>query len=51
MGFQGGELKQMADHVVHLEIDNYGIAENTHQSVMRPYLVRVEAVRMPKATV
>jgi phosphoheptose isomerase len=34
VGFRGGKLKEIADHVVHVEIDNYGIAEDTHQSVM-----------------
>jgi D-sedoheptulose 7-phosphate isomerase len=34
VGFKGGELKRLADHVVHIEIDNYGIAEDTHQSLM-----------------
>jgi D-sedoheptulose 7-phosphate isomerase len=34
VGFKGGELKRLADHVVHIEVDNYGIAEDTHQSLM-----------------
>lgn len=34
VGFKGGKLKELADHVVHIEIENYGIAEDTHQSLM-----------------
>ena len=33
-GFSGGELSRMADHVVHIPVDNYGMAEDTHQSLM-----------------
>ncbi len=34
VGFKGGELKRLADHVVHVEVENYGITEDTHQSLM-----------------
>ena len=34
VGFKGGRLSELADHVVHVPVDNYGIAEDTHQSVM-----------------
>jgi D-sedoheptulose 7-phosphate isomerase len=34
VGFKGGALKEMADCVIHIEIENYGIAEDTHQSLM-----------------
>ena len=34
VGFEGGELARIADHVVHVEVDNYGMAEDAHQSVM-----------------
>jgi phosphoheptose isomerase len=34
VGFKGGALKDLADHVVHIEIENYGIAEDTHQSLI-----------------
>jgi phosphoheptose isomerase len=47
VGFRGGELAQLADHVVHVPIDNYGMAEDAHQSLMHvltQYLrVRAEA--------
>lgn len=34
VGFAGGRLAELADHVVHVPIDNYGMAEDAHQSVM-----------------
>ncbi len=47
VGFEGGELRRLADHVVWIPVDNYGIAEDTHQSLMHvltQYLrVRAEA--------
>ena len=34
VGFKGGKLKEMARHVVHVAVDNYGIVEDTHQSLI-----------------
>jgi len=34
VGFKGGKLKEIARHVVHVEVDNYGIVEDTHQSLI-----------------
>ncbi|MEP2427971.1 SIS domain-containing protein [Roseobacter sp.] len=34
VGFKGGALKEHATHVVHIEIENYGIVEDTHQSLI-----------------
>jgi D-sedoheptulose 7-phosphate isomerase len=34
VGFEGGELRRLADHVVWVAVENYGIAEDTHQSLM-----------------
>jgi len=34
VGFDGGELKRLADHVVHVPVDDYGIAEDVHQGLM-----------------
>lgn len=34
VGFKGGKLKEFATHVVHIEVDNYGIVEDTHQSLI-----------------
>ena len=32
VGFKGGKLKEIAGTVVHVEVDNYGIVEDMHQS-------------------
>lgn len=34
VGFSGGKLKEVAEHVVHIENDNYGIVEDIHQSLV-----------------
>jgi len=34
VGFKGGKLKEIAQHVVHIEVENYGIVEDTHQSLI-----------------
>lgn len=34
VGFKGGKLKDIARHVVHIEVENYGIVEDTHQSLI-----------------
>lgn len=33
-GFKGGKLREIADASIHVPISNYGIVEDTHQSVM-----------------
>jgi phosphoheptose isomerase len=34
VGFGGGALRELADHVVWVPVDNYGIVEDTHQSLI-----------------
>ena len=34
VGFKGGTLSEIADHCVWIPIENYGIAEDIHQSLM-----------------
>jgi D-sedoheptulose 7-phosphate isomerase len=34
VGFKGGKLAELAKHVVHIAVDNYGIVEDTHQSLI-----------------
>ena len=34
VGFDGGELRRLADHVVWIPVENYGMSEDLHQSVM-----------------
>jgi phosphoheptose isomerase len=33
VGFDGGKAKELADYVLHVQEDNYGIVEDCHQSV------------------
>lgn len=32
VGFQGGKLKELADHTLHVPVPNYGIVEDMHQA-------------------
>jgi len=34
VGFDGGHAKQLSDYCIHIEIHNYGIVEDVHQSLM-----------------
>ena len=34
VGFKGGKLKDIARHSVWIPVDNYGMAEDAHQSLM-----------------
>ncbi|MEL6418083.1 MAG: SIS domain-containing protein [Pseudomonadota bacterium] len=34
VGFKGGRLAEIAKHVVHVPVDNYGIVEDIHMSVI-----------------
>lgn len=34
VGFKGGRLAEIARHVVHVPVENYGIVEDTHQSLI-----------------
>lgn len=34
VGFKGGKLAEIADTVVHIAVENYGIVEDTHQSLI-----------------
>jgi phosphoheptose isomerase len=34
VGFDGGEMAKVADHVLHVRVANYGIVEDIHQSLM-----------------
>ncbi len=47
VGFEGGELRRLADHTIWIPASNYGIAEDAHQSLMHvltQYLrIRAEA--------
>jgi D-sedoheptulose 7-phosphate isomerase len=46
VGFDGGELKRIADHAIHVEVENYGIVEDVHQGLMHvlsQYVARVRS--------
>jgi phosphoheptose isomerase len=49
VGFKGGRLKEIAMHVVHVEVENYGIVEDTHQSLIH-VLTQYMAVRKQAST-
>jgi phosphoheptose isomerase len=34
VGFKGGKLKELADHTLHVPVENYGISEDMHQASM-----------------
>ncbi|MEJ6396223.1 SIS domain-containing protein [Gymnodinialimonas sp. 2305UL16-5] len=34
VGFKGGKLKEIAQTVVHVDVENYGIVEDAHQSLI-----------------
>jgi len=34
VGFKGGKLAELAKHVVWIQVENYGIVEDTHQSLI-----------------
>lgn len=34
VGFKGGKLAELAQHVVHVPVENYGIVEDAHQSLI-----------------
>lgn len=37
VGFDGGEAANLADHVVHVNSDNYGVVEDCHQIIMHSW--------------
>jgi D-sedoheptulose 7-phosphate isomerase len=43
VGFKGGKLKEIAGLVVHIEVDNYGIVEDTHQSLIHSLTQYIKA--------
>ena len=34
VGFQGGHAKSLSDHSIHINVNNYGIVEDIHHSLM-----------------
>jgi phosphoheptose isomerase len=53
-GFSGGELRERADHSIHVDVNNYGIVEDAHQLVMHvmaQYLVHAREQMCDEAIV
>lgn len=46
-GFQGGRTATMADVNIHVPVDNYGIVEDLHQSIMHILAQAIRAAEMP----
>ena len=49
VGFRGGKLKETARTVVHIEVDNYGIVEDTHQSLIHALTQFMKARSLARA--
>jgi D-sedoheptulose 7-phosphate isomerase len=49
VGFKGGRLAEIARHVVWVKVENYGIVEDTHQSVIHALTqyIKAKAVGSP----
>ena len=43
VGFKGGKLAELAKHVVHIAVDNYGIVEDMHQSLIHALIQYIHA--------
>lgn len=42
-GFSGGKLKDLADHSVHVPVDDYGMAENMHMIIVHIIITQATA--------
>ncbi len=42
-GFSGGKLKDLADHSVHVPVDDYGMAENMHMIIVHIIITQTTA--------
>jgi hypothetical protein len=50
-GFSGGRSAQMADINLHVEAENYGVVEDSHQSLMHILAQYVRLSEMPSELV
>ena len=50
-GFSGGRSSELADVNLHVEADNYGVIEDTHQSLMHLLAQYVRQAHMPEALI
>jgi len=49
VGFKGGKLKEVAQTAVHIEVENYGIVEDTHQSLIHALTQYMKARALERA--
>jgi D-sedoheptulose 7-phosphate isomerase/D-glycero-D-manno-heptose 1,7-bisphosphate phosphatase len=43
VGFDGGEAKELADIVLHVKNNNYGVVEDAHQAIMH---IMAQSIRL-----
>ena len=42
-GFSGGKLKKIADHVIHIPVNDYGMVENMHMIIVHIIVTQTTA--------
>ena len=50
-GFEGGKLSMLADYNIHVPINNYGIVEDVHQSLMHIMAQHIRALALKKLNI
>lgn len=50
-GFDGGKLRDLSTVTLHVDADNYGVIEDTHQGLMHALAQYVRLSRMDEATI
>ena len=50
VGFNGGKAKKISDNCIHINISNYGIVEDVHQSIMHmlAQFIRLRKINKPE---
>jgi phosphoheptose isomerase len=51
VGFDGGTAKNIADHVIHVNNNNYGVVEDAHQSLMHIIAQSIRLTHLNKETI
>ena len=49
VGFDGGEAKKISDYSIHIKTNNYGIAEDIHQSLMHILAQYIRLINLEKS--
>ncbi len=50
-GFDGGRSARLATHSLHVDADNYGVIEDTHQSIMHILSQYIRQAKMDRAVI